>query len=377
MNSVDYHPSTYSHLDDERLLSVSTFATLLGFHEGSLTSSELPAPHTARELIADKFNKSEHGATGCPTTQKSLDAEMGKYLFQDSADALGGSIIKVPAMELESPDNSDHIGAANIMPTIGSSLTKDANTNQHQPSNIDSPARPRMAASVLDIVSKAEASREVIANGSAQSRSHHTEQNDVMRGPNETSVGTLASTSAGKTTELEMLAAVNMGRPLSFTRSSAQHAPSALIRSLFNSFSFLVKSRVRTWTLLLLRHSLGSADKTSRNHLMSLLSTNHTFEMNAMITQFEFEDILPEIKSNAFQRGKDNIERRRNAQMQGSSGLAMEYCDLVVPLQFKASIDLTIQNHQMTVHLSAPATAGGKRLDCTLHCTYNSFFPSH
>jgi len=80
--------------------------------------------------------------------------------------------------------------------------------------------------------------------------------------------------------------------------------------------------------------------------------------MNAMITEFQVKDILPEIKSALFQQGRDNNERRRQAQLQGTSEFGMEHCDLVIPIQFKASIDVTLQNHQVTVHLTAPATVG-------------------
>jgi hypothetical protein len=214
------------------------------------------------------------------------------------------------------------------------------------------------------MVSKAEGSKEEAATDTVklQIPSNLSEQIGGDQAPTKQYIGSLASNSTETSIKLEMVAAVNMSRPLSFTRSSAQHAPSALIRSLFSSFSSLVEARVRTWTLLLLRHSLSSGDKNSRNRLMSLLSTQNAFEMNAMITDFQVKDILPEIKAALFCHGHDGNERRRLAQKEGNSGLEMKYCDLAIPVNFSVSIDVTIQNHKVTVNLSAPATVGGEKL---------------
>jgi len=407
MNSTAFHPPSYSTLDEERLLNLSKFASLLGFHECPssqtiVVSAKVSSPsasHTARELIAQRVSKGSNGASGYPTTQRALAIEMGKYLFHDNTDAFGGSIIKVPAMELESPDDCAHKGAASLMPNIGSShvgttqtdfnLSPDGRTNSEQPLNADSSAKPAMVASVLHMVSTGEGSKEEVAKDTSKPNGEPdfdrlpipSEQNGVVQAPTKGHIGSLASTSTEKSTKLEMVAAVNMSRPLSFTRSSAQHAPSALIRSLFSSFSSLVESRVRTWTLLLLRHSLSSGDKNSRNRLMSLLSTQDAFKMNAMITDFEVKEILPELKAALFRHGHDGSERRRLAQMEGHPGFEMKYCDLAIPVNFNVSIDVTVQSHKVTVNLSAPATVGGKKLHfinvlCALltsTCDLNSF----
>ena len=377
MSSAAHLPPTCSALEEERLLNLSNFASLLGFHECPSSASSLMSPvasqtivsaHTARELIAQKVRKGSNGSSGYPTTQKALATEMCKYLFYDKSDALGGSIIKVPAMELESPDDiaslMPNIGSSHVGTTTESNLSPDSRTNSEQLPDAERSAKPAMVASVLHMVSKAEGSKEEAATDTVklQIPSNLSEQIGGDQAPTKQYIGSLASNSTETSIKLEMVAAVNMSRPLSFTRSSAQHAPSALIRSLFSSFSSLVEARVRTWTLLLLRHSLSSGDKNSRNRLMSLLSTQNAFEMNAMITDFQVKDILPEIKAALFCHGHDGNERRRLAQKEGNSGLEMKYCDLAIPVNFSVSIDVTIQNHKVTVNLSAPATVGGEKL---------------
>eukprot|EP00957_Ditylum_brightwellii_P145494 11078631-Ditylum_brightwellii.AAC.1 len=81
--------------------------------------------------------------------------------------------------------------------------------------------------------------------------------------------------------KLEQAAARNLGLRTVWTRSSASQAPPAMLRSFSDSFSSLVDSRVRAWTLLLLRHSLSNGDEQSRSRLLGLLATSSSILLTA------------------------------------------------------------------------------------------------
>jgi hypothetical protein len=172
--------------------------------------------------------------------------------------------------------------------------------------------------------------------------------------PTKQTVGSMISNSTSSTTHLEMKAAINMTRPQSFTRSSAHHAPTVLIRSLFSSFSALIASRMKTWTLLLLRHSLSSGDRASRDRLMGLLRKQNKFEMRAMVTEFQVEDQDGLMLEDVMVKGGHSDRNRK------LNRVGMESCDLILPIKFKAVIDATIQDHHCTVHLDAPGSIGGE-----------------
>lgn len=84
---------------------------------------------------------------------------------------------------------------------------------------------------------------------------------------------------------LEQSAAQHFGAPVSWPKSSLVSAPAAVSKGVSTSFASLVQSRVKAWTLLLLRHSLTNGDSSSRNRLLSMLSSE--IEITGSITRFK------------------------------------------------------------------------------------------
>lgn len=370
-----------------------------GSSDDKKSNDNIPISHiSAKYIISQKTAVTADGKTSMPTTQKLLAVEIGKCLYRDDSDPVGGALCRIPAMELESPDdenNSSSVGAASLMPSLGQShldqTMGDAsdvhslmNENNHgsgnKPFQVPAAGKPKMAASLLHMMasthveSKPDANRNggggvvtpampgingaAAAAATAAALAAKSQLLNAQRAAAASSKVSQAATSASaNSTKLEMAAAINMGRPLSFTRSSVPHAPEALIRSLFTSFSSLVRSRVRTWTLLLLRHSLSSGDASSRNNLMSLLASQQSFEMSNMITEIVAHDLTPDMRDQLYD---DGLRRRevRLAQGNGNKLMSMDYCDLMLPIQFKAAIDIIVQGNKVTVHLVAPGSVG-------------------
>jgi len=81
-----------------------------------------------------------------------------------------------------------------------------------------------------------------------------------------------AAEASAKAAQVEQKAAQTFGSLSSWTRSSVVYASKAISENVANSFSSLVESRVRAWTLLLLRHSL-TGDSSSRSRLLSMLES--------------------------------------------------------------------------------------------------------
>jgi hypothetical protein len=434
LNTTPLHP--VNPLDEQRYETLKRFSSLLGFYspsenaenDGSImarTRDKTPSPETpairpgassvsnvtaesestlsAKELIRQQQAAVQSGKSSAPLHRKALAAVVGKYLRRDDADPTGGAILRLPALELDSPDDLENNSAggadafSDLMPTPGKSHVRasmiaasesspplPAVPNPAQPDTTplssapQPPKKPAMAASLLHMMTMVEPNP-VTPSGS-QSLSSSTLENSTISSlptptptpksaensepvapdPTKQTVGSMISNSNSDTTNLEMKAATNLGRPLSFTRSSAYHAPSALIRSIFSSFSALIASRVKTWMLVLLRHSLSSEERGSRDRLMALLGTENKIQMNAIITKFEVDDLSTEEIAALLVKGNLNMEKRKHSAATGKSCVGIEFCDLILPLQFKAVIDVTVQGHSCTVNLTTPGSIGGK-----------------
>lgn len=138
--------------------------------------------------------------------------------------------------------------------------------------------------------------------------------------------------------ELEDEGAKKLAKPISWTRSSSPQAPMTLLRSLSASFSALVDSKMKSWTLLLLRHSLSSGDENSRSRLLSLLATNSTISLTSVTTSFHTL-ILPK---------------------EFASTKAEEKGKIILPLIFDTMFDISLKNQAVPVNLKAPGTIVGK-----------------
>ena len=150
----------------------------------------------------------------------------------------------------------------------------------------------------------------------------------------EASVLSNAADASAKAAQVEQKAAQTLGSLTSWTKSSVVYAPGAISRNVADSFSSLVDSRVRAWTLLLLRHSLTTGDSGSRSRLMTMLSS--IIKVDSAKTAFKTLP-LPESAANQ-----------------------PKEADVILPLLLEVDLQVSIQNKDDTVTLRAPGTIAGK-----------------
>lgn len=150
------------------------------------------------------------------------------------------------------------------------------------------------------------------------------------------SVLSSAADASAKAAQVEQKAAQSLGSMTSWTKSSIIYAPTAIAKNLSDSFSSLVDSRVRAWTLLLLRHSLTTGDSASRSRLLSMLSSIIKIESASTL----FKTIpLPESAADQQKEG-----------------------EIILPLLLEVEMKVAIQSKRDTVTLRAPGTISGKKI---------------
>jgi len=142
-----------------------------------------------------------------------------------------------------------------------------------------------------------------------------------------------AADASAKAAQVEQKAAQTLGSLTSWTRSSVVYASNAISENAANSFSSLVDSRVRAWTLLLLRHSLTTGDSTSRSRLLSMLAS--IIKVNSAEIAFKTQP-LPEACKNLPRKDDDP--------------------DIILPLLFEVHMKIIVQSKECTVTLRAPGT---------------------
>ena len=294
------------------------------------------------EIREDEDEKQSSNGAGVSTTASSADVTalmpgLGASSHHSAAAALPGDRMEMPPPPPQIPT----AGGAPSMVRI-----------------------PKMAASVFGDSSpgsKPDAATAATAAGTARAQSLAAARAGTA-GP-----GNVASVNADAT-RLEQVASRNMGRKTTWTRSSAPQAPPALLQSLRSSFGSLVDSRVRAWTLLLLRHSLNSGDSASRSRLLALLATGASIDMTAVTTTFVTLELPRETKARLdAEHRKKREEMRASAVERGTVQMSRtpgeggdENRDVVLPLIFEAVVDVNIQGQEITVKLRAPGTISGK-----------------
>lgn len=149
----------------------------------------------------------------------------------------------------------------------------------------------------------------------------------------EASVLPVASADKANAT-IEQKAAKDLREETQWTKSTLAYASQAVSTNVSNSFSSLVDSRVRAWTLLLLKHSLSTGDAASRSKLLRILSA--IIKVNSAETTFKTLS-LPE----------------------AAAGQPKEQ-DVILPLLFEVVLQITIQGRPENVTLRAPGTIAGK-----------------
>ena len=133
---------------------------------------------------------------------------------------------------------------------------------------------------------------------------------------------------------IEQKAAQNLGNGASWTKSTLVYASQAVATNVSDSFASLVDSRVRAWTLLLLRHSLSTGDAESRSRLLNMLSA--CIKVDSAETKFKTLP-LPALAANE-----------------------PKEADVILPLLFEVVLHITLQNRTEKLKLHAPGTIAGK-----------------
>lgn len=313
-----------------------------------------------------------------PASQARPKPELARYLHRNPSDPTGGAICSLPGLELSSEDDDEDMqggdaGDGGLLPDVGASAhmhpavapyRSDSSVampppppKQQQQQQPGGPAIPAMAAAVFDPSNAADAvtAANTAANampGSAASGMSAAVAAEAGQSPE------AASANAAK---LEAAAAANLGTPTTWTRSSVAQAPPSIVRSLSGSFYSLLDSRVRAWTLLLLRHSLSSGDDDSRSRLLALLATSSAIDLSKIVMSFQTLDLPAAMKAQLEQEKRAKAAAREAGTLTDAQKAERD-CDLVLPLIFEANIDVNLQGQTMSVQLRAPGTVGGEYL---------------
>jgi len=133
--------------------------------------------------------------------------------------------------------------------------------------------------------------------------------------------------------EKEKKAAEQLCAMTSWTKSSIVYAPNALVKNVVQSFSKLVDSRVRSWTLLMFKQSLASGDKSGRANLLKMLSSS----------------IKIEAKKSSF----------RCLPLPESAKSQMKEADAILPILFEVVFIASVEGRSESVTVRAPGTVAG------------------
>ncbi len=317
---------------------------------------------------------------------------MDSCLHRDDNDAVGGALISVPALDLQSPDHQHaatatsggqaaqqarSTGASAVLPSLGKSARVTAATGAGT-SCLNPPVIPAMVATVLGNGNNAQSKLFSESHSSSSSSTPPDNNNNNHHPLNNHNSANLLNNATAAATDIEYAAAQNFGRPISYTRSSAPQAPSAMTRVLFDSFSSLIESRIKTWTLRLLRHSLSSGDEDSRVQLMSLLATKNV-ELSAIVTSFETVGTINSSSSSTTStaattttsddeknnngNGTPNIANQNKATSITGGFSQHNNCDFMIPISMNLHVDLRLHGEIVSLHFYTDGTAAGKEGD--------------
>lgn len=119
----------------------------------------------------------------------------------------------------------------------------------------------------------------------------------------------------------------------SWTKSNVVYASASLLKDISDSFSSLVNSRVKSWTLLMFKNSISSGDNSNRSRILKMLAAS----INVSATRSNFRTL--QLPANA----------------QGQSKEA----DVILPLLFEVSLRVAMRDKSELVTLRAPGTVSG------------------
>lgn len=133
--------------------------------------------------------------------------------------------------------------------------------------------------------------------------------------------------------DFEQKAARSIGSETSWTKSTLLYARDAIVTNISGSFNRFTDSRLRAWTLLLLRHSLSTGDESSRSRLLGILQAS--LKVSATYTNFKVIPMPPTASS----RTAPNT--------------------VILPLLFEATMQVSLKEKTESVTLRSPGTVAG------------------
>lgn len=284
---------------------------------------------SARTTVSDVVQKSivlEKFAALLGTTNHHRSKELISLLSKTVND--DQVVLMVPSLDLQFyTEGGEQHGIKDILPQMGrhnslgalssqnlkslDSIHEDDTMREHPPPS-NTTQRPNMAASVLNITSTAPS----LSNSENQPQQHPKLNTDTV----DSSIQTVAQ---------------NIGKQTSWTKSTLPYATNAVGTNITESFTTLFNSRLRAWTLILLRHSLSTGNADCRTKLLGMLSA----KINIQSHEFYYRTLpLPEAAKNA--KPIDS--------------------DIILPLLFEVTLNISIQEKPEKVVLRTPGTISGK-----------------
>lgn len=149
----------------------------------------------------------------------------------------------------------------------------------------------------------------------------------------EASVLSTPADASADAAKVEQKAAQRLCDTSSWRKSSIADAPGELLKNVSKSFSSLVDSRVKSWTLLMFRHSLSSGDSSSRARLLQMLAAS--IKVISSKSSFKTLQLPP-----------------------SAAGQAKE-ADVILPLIFEVVLNVSLGDKSESVTLRAPGTVSG------------------
>jgi hypothetical protein len=141
------------------------------------------------------------------------------------------------------------------------------------------------------------------------------------------------TTATQNAADLEQRAAQSIGTETAWTKSTVQYAKVAVVTNISESFNHLTDSRLRAWTLLLLRHSLSTGDQGSRKRLLGILQAS--LKVSSTCTNFK---TLPMPVTFSSRTSPDTI---------------------ILPLLFQTKMEISLKDKVEVVMLRTPGTISG------------------
>ena len=307
-------PSTTTSTVAQEALVLEKFASLLGTTNSQRT----------KELLAlfSKTVKDDQVVLMVPSLDLQFTAEGSHSHSSRSSSSSGSALHQHGTFKDILPQMGTHnsIGTSSSLPNLLGAIPHD---NQEPPPTTTT--RPNMAASVLN-----RNTTTTTSSSSLLPPNHHQHSDSALRSRHSNKLDTDTVDSS-----LPTVTPQDIGKQTSWTKSTLPYTYSAVGTNITESFTTLFNARLRAWTLILLRHSLATGSTDSRTKLLGLLQVQIG---TTAVHEFAYRTLpLPDAAKNA--KPIDS--------------------DIILPLLFEVTLNLSIQGKTEKVTLRAPGTISG------------------